>query len=198
MTISILNLMQLPTEIVSSLVSSFLDPNYLNLDLLAIATETISETKEIAEAAEKGGLFDLDATLPIMAVQFLVLVAILNGIFFKPLTKAIDDRNDYVRGNLSDAKERLQKAEALAKQYEQELVSTRRATQEAIATAQAEASKLRNQQIASAMSESQELVAKAKAEVEQQKLAAASSLDAQVEILSAQILGKLLGNLVNS
>jgi F-type H+-transporting ATPase subunit b len=197
MTISILNLMQLPTDLISGLLSG-LNSSSLNLNLLAIATQTISETKEIAEAAEKGGLFDLDATLPIMAVQFLVLVAILNSIFFKPLTKAIDDRNDYVRGNLSDAKERLQKSEALAKQYEQELVSTRRATQEAIATAQAEANKSRNQQIAAAMSESQELVAQAKAEVEQQKQAASVSLDAEVEILSRQILSKLLGHLVNS
>jgi F-type H+-transporting ATPase subunit b len=197
MTISILNSMQLPTDLISGLFSG-LNPSFLNPNLLAIATEVISETTQIAETAEKGGLFDLDATLPIMAVQFLVLVAILNSIFFKPLTKAIDDRNDYVRGNLSDAKERLQKSEALAKQYEQELVSTRRATQEAIATAQADANKLRNQQIAAAMSESQALVAQAKLEVEQQKLAASASLDAEVEILSRQILNKLLGNLVNS
>ncbi|MDX1976976.1 MAG: F0F1 ATP synthase subunit B' [Pseudanabaenaceae cyanobacterium bins.68] len=166
--------------------------------LIAIAVETISENPEVAEAAEKGGLFDIDATLPIMAIQFLLLVVILNAIFFKPLTKAIDERNDYVRTNLNTAKDRLRKAEQLAKQYESELVSTRRATQELIATAQAEASKLRNQQVTAALTESQELVTKAKAEVEQQKLAATASLEAEVESLSQQILAKLLGNLVHS
>jgi F-type H+-transporting ATPase subunit b len=189
MTISILDSINLLPDLVS---------------LLAIAAEAMDnmanakEITEIAETAEKGGLFDLDATLPIMAVQFLLLIALLNEIFFKPLTKVIDDRNDYVRGNLSEAKERLQKSEDMAKQYEQELVSTRRATQEAIATAQAEANRLRNEQITVAQAESQVLVSQAKTEIDQQKQAASESLDTQVDALSRQILNKLLGELVNS
>jgi F-type H+-transporting ATPase subunit b len=189
MTISILDL-------------SDLMPDFAGL--LAIAAEAMDnmanakEITEIAETAEKGGLFDLDATLPIMAVQFLLLIALLNEIFFKPLTKAIDDRNEYVRGNLGEAKERLQKSKDMAKQYEQELVSTRRATQEAIATAQAEANKLRSEQIAAAQAESQALVSQAKTEIEQQKQSASQSLDTQVDALSRQILNKLLGELVNS
>jgi len=38
------------------------------------------ETAE--EAATEGGLFDFDATLPLMALQFLILVAILNAVLF--------------------------------------------------------------------------------------------------------------------
>jgi F-type H+-transporting ATPase subunit b len=39
------------------------------------------------EAAEKNGLFDLDATLPIIAIQFLLLVAVLNSLFYEPVTR---------------------------------------------------------------------------------------------------------------
>ena len=74
-----------------------------------------------AETAKQGGLFDLDATLPLMALQFLALAAVLNVIFYKPLSNAIDGRNEYIRANQAEAKERLAKAEHLAKQYEQEL-----------------------------------------------------------------------------
>ena len=82
------------------------------------------------EAVEhKGGLFDINATLPIMAVQFVVFVALLNVVFFKPLTKAIDDRDDYVREQIVGAKERLEKSEIVVKQYEQELSAARKATQ---------------------------------------------------------------------
>jgi F-type H+-transporting ATPase subunit b len=151
------------------------------------------------EAAEpKGGLFDINATLPIMAVQFVVFVAILNAIFYKPLTKAMDDRNDYVRNNITEAKERLEKAQQLALKYEQELAAARKATQEVLQAAQADANKRRNQRIAEAMSEAQAQVAAAKAEIAQQKQDAAAALDAQVEALSRQILEKLLGNLVGS
>ena len=63
----------------------------------------------VEEAAKEGGLFDLDATLPLMAVQFLILVAVLNVIFYKPLSKSIDDRADYIRTTQVSAQERLVK-----------------------------------------------------------------------------------------
>jgi F-type H+-transporting ATPase subunit b len=159
---------------------------------------TLPIAAEAVEAAEKsGGLFDIGATLPIMVVQFLILVAILNVVFFKPLTKAIDDRNDYVRNNISDAKERLEKATTLAQQYEQELAATRKSAQAIVLTATDEAAKNRAQQIARAMEEGKAQLASAKAEVETQKQAAEASLNAQVESLSRQILDKILGDLVH-
>jgi F-type H+-transporting ATPase subunit b len=152
-----------------------------------------------AEAVEhKGGLFDINATLPIMAVQFIVFVALLNVIFFKPLTKAIDDRDDYVREQIVGAKERLEKSELVVKQYEQELATARKATQDILTTAQAGANKIRKERIDAAVAEAQAKVNKAKAEIEKQKQDATASLDAEVDSLSRQVLEKLLGNLVKS
>lgn len=147
-------------------------------------------------ATESGGLFDFDATLPIMAVQFLILVAILNKLFFQPLTGAIAGRNDYIRSQLAAAKERLEKSQALAKAYEEAIVNARKAAQEAIATAQAEATKLRTQQIAEAMASAQNRVAQARAEIEQQKAQALQALATEAQNLSREILRKLLGDLV--
>jgi len=152
-----------------------------------------------AEAVEhKGGLFDINATLPIMAVQFVVFVALLNVIFFKPLTKAIDDRDDYVREQIIGSKERLEKAELIVKEYEQELAAARKATQNVLATAQSGANKIRKERIDAAIAEAQSKVAAAKAEIDKQKQDATASLDAEVESLSRQVLEKLLGNLVKS
>ncbi len=150
---------------------------------------------EVAEAAEpSGGLFDLDATLPLMAAQILLLMAILNAVFFKPLTKAIDERNEYIRTNQAEARERLEKAKQLAAKYEQELADTRRAAQAAVADAQAEAQKIRTQQLADAQAEAQAQVAAARSEIDQQKAAALAALEGQVDALSRQILEKLLGS----
>ncbi len=152
-----------------------------------------------AEAVEhKGGLFDINATLPIMAVQFVVFVALLNVIFFKPLTKAIDDRDDYVRSQIIGSKERLEKAELVVKEYEQELATARKATQNVLATAQSGANKIRKERIDAAIAEAQAKVATAKSEIEKQKQDATASLDAEVDSLSRQVLEKLLGNLVKS
>lgn len=160
---------------------------------------TILLAVETAQAATKeGGLFDFDATLPLMALQFLVLVVVLNAIFYKPLNKAIDDRDDYVRKNILEARERLAKAETLAKQYETELANTRRKSQATIAAAQSDAQKIAAEKMAAAQAEAQAQREQAQQEIDQQKAAALASLEQGVDALSRQILEKLLGSeLVN-
>jgi F-type H+-transporting ATPase subunit b len=137
-------------------------------------------------------MFDFDATLPLMAVQFLLLTAVLNVVFYKPLTKAIEARSEYIRTNEADAKERLAKAEGLAHQYEQELAATRRQYQATIAAAQTEAQKLAAKKIAEAQQEAQAQREQVQRELDQQKQVALQSLEQQVEALSRQILDKLL------
>ena len=145
------------------------------------------------ETGKQGGLFDLDATLPLVAIQFLILVLILNATFYKPLGTAIDQRNDYVRKNQLDAQERLAKAEQMAKQYEQELAAARKRSQTIVAEAQADAQKIAAQKMAEAQREAQAQREQAFQEIEQQKQAAMGSLQQQVDGLSRQILEKLLG-----
>lgn len=145
------------------------------------------------ETGKQGGLFDLDATLPLVAIQFLILVLILNATFYKPLGTAIDQRNDYVRKNQLDAQERLAKAEQMAKQYEQELATARKRSQTIVAEAQADAQKIAAEKMAEAQREAQAQREQASQEIEQQKQAAMVSLQQQVDALSRQILEKLLG-----
>jgi len=42
--------------------------------------------------AAEGGLFDFDATLPLMAIQVVILTFILNTLFFKPVGKVVEER----------------------------------------------------------------------------------------------------------
>lgn len=147
----------------------------------------------VEKVAKEGGLFDLDATLPLMAVQFLILVAVLNVVFYQPLSKSIDERDNFIRTNLLEAKERLSKAELLAQKYEQELADTRRQSQGIIAAAQTEAQKIAQEKIAEAQAEAQAQREKASGEIDQQKQEAMQSLEHQVDALSRQILEKLIG-----
>jgi F-type H+-transporting ATPase subunit b len=138
-------------------------------------------------------MFDFDATLPLMAIQFLLLTVVLNAVFYKPLTKVINERNDYIRSNNTEAQERLSKAKHLAEQYERELAETRRQSQAIIAVAQAEAQRTASEQIAEAQREVQAQIQQAQQELDHQKQEALSSLEQQVGTLSQQILEKLLG-----
>ncbi|NER78313.1 MAG: F0F1 ATP synthase subunit B' [Leptolyngbya sp. SIO1D8] len=145
-----------------------------------------------AATEEAGGLFDLNATLPLMAIQFLVLAAVLNAVFYKPLGKAIDERDEYIRSSLVGAKERLAEAEKVAAQYEQALADSRRQAQAIIAEAQAEAQQLAAQQLAEAQKEAQSLREQAQSELDAQKQSAFQVLEQQVDDLSRQMLDKLL------
>jgi F-type H+-transporting ATPase subunit b len=129
-----------------------------------------------------------------MAVQFLLLVVIMNVVFYKPLTRVIEERSDYIRSNEQGAAERLAKAEQLAEQYEQELASTRREAQAVIESAQADAQKIATGEINKAQEEARSQREQAQAEIEQQKQEAMRSLEQQVDSLSRQLLEKLLGS----
>jgi F-type H+-transporting ATPase subunit b len=146
-----------------------------------------------AETAKEGGLFDLDATLPLMAIQFLILAAILNALFYKPLGNAIDERAGYVQGQLNQAKEQKEKSLALAQQYEQELRDVRKESQTIIQNAQAEAQKIVANQVQKTQ---QEVIAerqKVSDQIEAERAEAMSALEQQVQALSSQIVEKILG-----
>ena len=42
--------------------------------------------------ATEGGLFDINATLPLMAIQVVALTYILNSLFFKPVGNVVEKR----------------------------------------------------------------------------------------------------------
>lgn len=147
---------------------------------------------EAAQEAQEGGLFDIDATLPLMAVQILILTFLLNVLFFKPIGKLLDERDEYVRTQNLEARERLDQVNKLATQYESELAETRRQCQAILAEAETEAKRLSAEQIAAAMRQAQQEREQAQQAIDQQKADALAALEQQVEGLSQQILHKIL------
>jgi len=82
-----------------------------------------------SEVVGPGGLFDLDATLPLVAIQFILLMVILNIILYNPLLTIIEERKEYILTNLSEASKLLAEANQLTTQYEQELENVRKEAQ---------------------------------------------------------------------
>lgn len=138
-------------------------------------------------------MFDFDATMPLMALQFLLLTALLNAVFYKPLTKVLDEREEYIRNNSSNAKERLAKAESLVTEYERQIAAARKESQAVMEKAQADAREINAQKIAEAQGEVQAQKEAAAREIQEQKTAAMANLEQQVDSLSSQILSKILG-----
>jgi F-type H+-transporting ATPase subunit b len=89
-----------------------------------------------SEVTGPGGLFDINATLPLVAIQFLLLMVILNVILYNPLLTIIEERKEYILTNLSKASEILAEANKLTTEYEQELDSVRKEAQLEITNSQ--------------------------------------------------------------
>jgi F-type H+-transporting ATPase subunit b len=89
-----------------------------------------------SEVSGPGGLFDINATLPLVAIQFLLLMVILNIILYSPLLTIIEERKEYILTNLGKASQILSEAKKLTTQYEQELSSVRKETQLEITNSQ--------------------------------------------------------------
>jgi len=89
-----------------------------------------------SEVSGPGGLFDIGATLPLVAIQFLLLMVILNIVLYSPLLTIIEERKEYILTNLGKASEILAEANNLTTQYEEELTSVRKEAQLEITNSQ--------------------------------------------------------------
>ena len=147
----------------------------------------------IAVAEGAGGLFDFNATLPLMALQFVLLTVVLTFVFYKPVSTVLEERETLINTNLSSASEKLLKADELCKQYEEQLKEAKTSAQSVIATAESEAKEIVSQEVAQARKDAAKLIDQTNLELEAQKKLALQQLETQIDELSQLIKEKLLG-----
>jgi len=153
--------------------------------LFSLALQSVSTESE-------GCLFDFNATLPLMAIQILLLMVALNLIFYKPIGQVLDERDESIRKQLTEASELLMKAESITKQYELDLAQERREAQTIITSAQKGAQEIVAMEIKQAQKDTEQLVTEATNQLNSQKEKALKALEEQVNTLSEQIKNKLI------
>jgi F-type H+-transporting ATPase subunit b len=141
-----------------------------------------------------GGLFDFNATLPIMALQFILLTVVLTFVFYKPVAKVLEDRDTLINNNLTEASAKLLRADELYKQYDEQLKAARGNAQNTIAESEKEAKEIVAQELDQARQDASNLIQQTNKELEAQKSLALQKLETQVDELSDLIKDKLLGN----
>jgi F-type H+-transporting ATPase subunit b len=147
----------------------------------------------LAMSEGAGGLFDFNATLPLIAIEFVLLTVVLTFVFYKPITKVLEDRETMISTNLTNASERLLKADELYQQYDEQLKSARLEAQQIVDAAEKEAKEIVASEIDQARKDAANLIKKTTNELEAQKVLALEKLETQVEEFSQLIKEKLLG-----
>ncbi|KKZ14970.1 MAG: ATP synthase F0F1 subunit B' [Candidatus Synechococcus spongiarum 142] len=147
----------------------------------------------LAEApVPEGGLFDFDATLPLMAIQVVVLTFILNKLFFQPVGKVVEDREGFLTTSHKDAKERLAQVQRLEQDLKAQLQKARQDAQAVIAVAEDEVASLYKVALAEAKAEANKQREQARADIEAQRSAADAVLTKESRQLADLIIQRLV------
>ena len=142
--------------------------------------------------ATEGGLFDINATLPLMAIQVVVLTYILNSLFFKPVGKVVEKREEYVKNNITAAKNKLAEVEKLEADLLNQLQKARSEAVEIVNEAEQDSEKLYQEAIDLANNEANASKEKARLEIENQTSSARKQLSQQADDLSELIVNRLI------
>jgi F-type H+-transporting ATPase subunit b len=147
----------------------------------------------LAMSEGAGGLFDFNATLPLMALQFVLLTVLLTFLFYKPISNTLEERETFINKNLTEASDTLLKADQLYQEYEEQLKAARTDAQLVIAQSEKEAKEIVASEIEQARKDAANLIEQTNKELEAQKVLALQKLESQVDELSQLIKEKLLG-----
>ncbi len=142
--------------------------------------------------ATEGGLFDFDATLPLMAVQVVLLTFILNALFFKPVGRVVEERETYVTTSRAEAKQKLAQVERLETELREQLKEARQAAQKVIAEAEQDSDNLYREALALATAEANTSREEARREIDSQKDSALTQLKEESDKLGDLIVERLL------
>ena len=142
--------------------------------------------------ATEGGLFDINATLPLMAIQVVALTYILNSLFFKPVGNVVEKREKFVSNNIIEAKNKLSEVKKLEADLLTQLQSARTEAQRIVSEAEDESNKLYKEALELANNEANASKEKARLEIESQTSAARDQLSKQADDLSELIVNRLI------
>ncbi|MEN9768295.1 MAG: hypothetical protein RLZZ32_2255 [Cyanobacteriota bacterium] len=142
--------------------------------------------------ATEGGLFDLDATLPLMAVQVVLLTFILNALFFRPVGRVVEEREGYITTSRAEAKQKLAQVERLEADLKEQLKEARVATQKLILEAEQDSDKLYREALAAATADANATREQARREIDTQRDSALSQLKGDADKLGDLIVNRLL------
>lgn len=138
-------------------------------------------------------MLEINKWIFVLAINFLVLLFILNLILFKPLLKLFKDREDTVKGALDTAKDMSNKREEGIARLNRERAEARNKAKETFEALKAEGLNKQKEMLSAAEAGASEMLEKARSEVRVEAEKARKALRVDVEKFSDEIVRKLVG-----
>ncbi|MFM2208898.1 MAG: hypothetical protein RIQ96_541 [Pseudomonadota bacterium] len=140
----------------------------------------------------------ITATLIVQIIVFLILVGFTMKYVWPPITAALDERAKKIADGLAAADKARSELSAANKRVEEELSKSRNESAARLADAERRAQALIEEAKARAAEEGAKIIAAAKAEADQQAVAAREALREQVAVLAVKGAEQILKREVNA
>lgn len=150
-------------------------------------------TVAMAAGGEEPGIINLNVTLLIQVVNFLILIALLSKFLFKPLTKFLADRAAGIAQSLVEAKAARESVARAGEAHKAQILATQREAAALREQVQREVEAERQRLLQASREETQRLLAEARAAIEAETRRARSVLREEAVALSLAAAERLLG-----
>jgi len=138
-------------------------------------------------------MLDIDPGMIIWTwITFGIVLIFLSKLALKPILAAIENREKSIRGDIEQAQQQRDEAEALLNQHKELMENAETEAQELFKESRKQADKAREEMLEQARLESGKLLEKAKDEIEHQKDSALASLKAEVADLAVGAAEKII------
>ncbi len=139
-------------------------------------------------------MFELNATIVIFILSFLLFMVLLDNLFLTPVGEAIESRSDKISGDNKKAQELRDDAKAVVEKYEKNLSEIREEAQSIINKSMGEAQKQRSEKLAAIESDGRAKFDEAKNSFLKEKESLVGNLVEEETRLVSEIVSKLLGS----
>lgn len=137
-------------------------------------------------------MVDLNITLVIQIVNFIVALIVLNFVLIRPIRNILQQRRNIVDGLLSETEKHNAEASMRLQKYDSELDAARTSANEQRDAVKQQGLDSELAIMAEAQNEAQAFLQKSRREVEQEVAAAMNGLRAQVDAFASKVVTKVL------
>ncbi|MEW6067372.1 MAG: hypothetical protein AB1610_03650 [Nitrospirota bacterium] len=138
-------------------------------------------------------MLEINWSFIVLAINFFILLFILNIILFRPLLKIFKEREDTVKDSLEAVKEMNAKKEENISNLNRERAEARSKSKELFESLKGEGLQKQNEVLSAARAEATAMIEKAMSEIRSEAEKAKKALRADVEKFSDEIVRKLVG-----
>jgi len=143
-------------------------------------------------------LINLDMTLLIQIFNFLIAVWVIKRFAYKPIMKAIDDRQKQIKDSMENAEKARLEIETMRNDYQKQLNDARKDAGDIVEKARKSAEETRNEIMAKSKEDASRIIRQAQEEISREKDLALVEIKDQVAELSVLVAGKIIGRTLDA